>query len=106
MLDTYRINRESGDALAIESSAIGAAVRSLMSQKAWEGNAQELLDALKGHTEEDDRKDRCWPRSAKTLANEIRRITPDLRGEAIEVQFLPRQGESRRRLIHLERTRN
>jgi len=84
----YGGNRETSHEVALESSPAAQAVLSLVKAKGlWEGTATELLDRLEHNPSEAERRRSGWPRSARALSSELRRLAPNLRGSGIEVNF-------------------
>jgi len=104
-LEVYVGNREEADDLALEASAVGAAVRAFMADREpWRGTSGELLKLLNGITDEATRKLNEWPKSPKGLSGHLRRLSPNLRRTGIECRFLEREpGGQRRRLLELVR---
>ena len=103
-LDAYCGNRASANDLAIESSPVGPAILGLMhSRDDWQGTAKELLTELEDHhSDEKTIRRRDWPKSPKSMANALRRISPNLRASDVNVVFCPPQGKNNRRTIRLE----
>ncbi len=86
--NTYRANRRSADEQAIEASLFGQAMMRLSSQDDFEGNASDLLNQLNQQTPEQERKNAPdWPKSARGLSSQLRRLAPNLRRLGIEIQL-------------------
>lgn len=83
---------EAGRRLAadvVEGDPVAAAVRALMvGRSEWRGSAAELLDALTG--DDDHRRPRDWPGTARALAGRVLRAAPALRTVGVVVE----QGKS------------
>jgi len=83
---------EAGTRLAadvVEGDPVAAAVRALMSvRQEWKGSAAELLDLLE--QDDDHRRPRDWPASARALAGRLLRSAPALRAVGVAVE----QGKS------------
>jgi hypothetical protein len=73
-----------------EASSIGTAVREL-AESGFEGIATELLERLGEIAGEPTTRRKGWPKSARSLTGELRRIAPNLRAVGIEVEFLGRE---------------
>ncbi len=102
-LNAYRANRANSRELTLEASPLAAPLRLLLKDADWSGTSAELLKALEQRVDEAVVKRRDWPKTARGLSVEVRRLAPDLRKvDAIDVT-LDRTGSSR--LIHLVRVR-
>ena len=104
----YAANMASINDLAIETMAIGPAVKGLMySRNRWTGIAQELLTELCDHrSDEKTRKRQDWPKTPRALAGQLRRLAPNLRAIGINVTFHEPQGHYKRRIIVIEYLEN
>ena len=60
-MGAYASNRDSIHELALEASAVAAAVRMLADREAWKGTAAELLDTLNTIADEAAKKAKSWP---------------------------------------------
>ena len=101
-LRAYASNRADANELALEASPVAAEVQQLVTTCGkWEGTAAELLRALEVQATERTVHLRSWPRTPRGLSSAIRRLAPNLRRAGVEVEFPPRQGHDRRRLIVL-----
>ncbi|CAN5619076.1 ATP-binding protein [soil metagenome] len=98
-LAAYSSNRTNSRALTLEASPLTTPINLLMAgADEWTGTATELLAALEGKVEEVVVKRRDWPKTARLLAIELRRLAPDLRKvEQVDVIF-PRSHKSGRQL--------
>ncbi len=102
-LSAYRVNRANSRELTLEASPLAAPLRLLLKDADWSGTSAELLKALEQRVDEAVVKRRDWPKTARGLSVEVRRLAPDLRKvQGIDV-ILDRTGSSR--LIHLVRVR-
>ena len=104
-LAAYSGQRHAAYEAALEASAVGQALVALVrEQGAWEGTAAELLAALAAHAGEAATRARGWPRSARALVGELRRLAPALR--AVGITYIParRVGHDRARRLRLEPT--
>ena len=104
-LRAYSGNRELANSLAIESESIGQAVVNLIyARESWYGTASELLAELEGdNPDEKTRRRQDWPKSARQVAGQLRRLAPNLRKVGIDVTFLGPQGIKNRRVIRIEK---
>lgn len=99
-LDAYADNRAAGHAAAVEDSVVAQALVAWFGDGGpWEGTASQLLKSLTTHVGEVPARARSWPKSARALANALRRLVPNLRALGTEVRFSRDTGRSRARLI-------
>lgn len=72
----YNANREHAALRSLDASPVAQAVMSLIDQRGWwEGTYKALLDALASYRPDSE----AWPRSARGLADALRRSAPSLR---------------------------
>lgn len=105
-LTAYRANHGAAADFALEASAIGPALLSLMGENTrWIGTASQLLSELAYRCQDSSEttKRRDWPRSPSMLSNALRRLAPVLRYRGIDATFDEREGKDRTRLLRLER---
>ncbi|MDN5882177.1 MAG: hypothetical protein L0H37_07380, partial [Nitrosospira sp.] len=85
---TYIENQEQGVGDGLESSAAGMALLKLLeSRNSWNGSANDLLEALSDHVEEDVRRSKAWPKTPRGMRSVIARLTPALRSNGIGVEY-------------------
>ncbi len=109
VLDRYADNRRTAISTAIEASPVAEAVLAYMAgRESWEGTASELLAELDAAADDETRRRRermkAWPKTARGLAGELRRLAPALRALGIDMSFA-RLGHKRDRTIQFERVR-
>lgn len=97
---SYRDNRESAHAQALESCPIVPYVLTLGD---WTGQAAELLVKLDSLATDADKRLKAWPRTPRALGGMLRRLAPDLRTAGLDVTFWREQRARRRRFITLTR---
>ncbi len=85
----------------LDASPIAGPIRALVETDPWEGTARELLDKLNERVPEPDRKSRSWPKTPKALADQVRRIAPDLRAVGVNVELWRAPGGRRDRMLSL-----
>lgn len=72
----YNANREHAALRSLDASPVAQAVMSLIDQRGWwEGTYKTLLEALASYRPDSE----AWPRSARGLADALRRSAPSLR---------------------------
>jgi hypothetical protein len=103
-MSSYTGNRDLANAGAIETSAIGPALMSLVAATGmWTGTARQLLAELEGRADEMTRRRRDWPKTPRGLSGALRRLAPNLRAVEIGVLLDDRSTDrARKRLIRLE----
>jgi len=105
ILEAYKENRNHAHVLALEGSLIMPVLTEFVDghqTPEWQGTAQELLEIFNRDLASDElKRQRGWPKSPKSLSNQLRRVAPNLRAQGIHVTFLPRSG--RRRPIQIEK---
>lgn len=95
-------NRSRAIQTGIESSTVAQAVMSYMeNQSFWKGSASELLLELQPFWEEAKVHMRDIPRNGQRLADELRRLAPNLRTFGIDILLGDREGGSGKRLVKI-----
>ncbi len=98
----YQSNRDSANDLAIESSPVGQPLLDLLdANDGWEGSATSLLDELDKHASEQIRRHKSWPKNGRSLANHLKRLSPNLRNASWEVEYTR---DASRRTWSIQRT--
>ncbi|MBX5493379.1 MAG: hypothetical protein IRZ14_19685, partial [Chloroflexi bacterium] len=103
-LAAYAAVRTEADDDAIDASAIGPALRALLAKRpTWEGTAAELLAALGEIAGEPATRTPAWPKTARGVSGELRRLAPALRRAlGVGVEFGTRAPTKKaERLIHI-----
>lgn len=107
LIDAYTGNRKEASDVALESSPVAIEVYEFMQDKSeWEGATGEPLKSLNAQVDEESRRGRAWPKSAKALSNSLTRLNPNLRNAGITIRRLPSEAGTGKRLIRLERKRH
>lgn len=99
----YKGNRDDANVLAIDGSLIGKLVIDIATPGPWQGTASDLLaelDLRAGH-KPDKGRPKGWPRNAKAVSGEIKRLAPNLRRAGIEVEDWREPDRKRTRMIKL-----
>ena len=85
-MEAYDRNRAEANTLAIESQIIGPVLMMFMENlETWSGTYGQLLSELDKLAGDKVRGLEFWPKSARSLSNHLRRITPNLRAEGVGV---------------------
>jgi len=103
-LAAYTRNRGEAHSIAIENSAVGAALLALVrDQRDWTGTAGELMETLETrYADERTKQRKDWPRKPRGMAEALKRISPALRASGVIVETGERASDfDRTRLIHL-----
>jgi hypothetical protein len=104
----YSGSRADAHVLALESSAVGSKVRELIDHMGvrWEGTSSELLDILTGMLPKsangNHQAPKAWPKNARGMSSQLRRVAPHLRAIGIDVTLGEREPHTGRRLITIE----
>lgn len=96
----YAGNRGEAHEITLDASPIGRRVLALVP---WAGTARQLLLRLNNATTEEEKRDKSWPGSPKTMSDALRRIVPSLHAAGVEVTFEREGGGNRDRIISLRR---
>lgn len=76
----YQSNRDSANDLALESSPIGRPLlEHLENNDGWSGTSSELLEILRSNVLLEVTHQRGWPKDARALSGQLKRISPNLR---------------------------
>jgi hypothetical protein len=100
-LGTYAANRETATTSILEDSLVASVLHKVLESGTWTGTATELLHALELCVAEKDQRAKTWPKSARQLSGQLRRLSPSLRQAGLEVEFTGHEGRDRRRTIRL-----
>ena len=106
-MTAYQANLDMANELSLEAAPIVPVLRTFLDRQAagrWEGTATALLKELGDLADDATLRLKSWPRQGNTLGNILRRLTPNLRVEGIDVIFR-RESRSRTRIISLEKGR-
>ena len=93
----YTKNRKSAIEAGLEGSPMAGALREMMTprEERWIGTATDLLAALNERTGEGVRLSRSWPKSQRTLSNQLRRLATGLRAVGVDIIFPSHHGRSK-----------
>jgi hypothetical protein len=95
-LTTYNANRQDAIAAGLEGSPVATAIRALITnQDSFSDTSTVLLGELVRYADEQHLRLRSWPKSAKALSNQLRRLATALRAVGIEIEWPPRRGNAR-----------
>ncbi|HKF95678.1 MAG TPA: hypothetical protein VKB53_11545 [Gammaproteobacteria bacterium] len=99
----YRGNRQSAIESGLEGSPVATILREVIKPNTpFEGTATELLNTLNNRVGDRTRVPQSWPKSAKALNSQLRRLATALRTVGIKVLFKTESGSGGRRLIHIK----
>jgi hypothetical protein len=122
LLAAFRGRRKEVNDLALEASPLGALlVQIAHADGGWQGTADELRRACallaaraelpEGAPERAEQvvhraeylltKDKAWPHNPRAMRALLDRLAPHLRAEGVSVEYLPRKGHERSRLIRI-----
>jgi hypothetical protein len=103
-LEAYERNQAVAVAHVVESDPVAAAIQTLSYElgakdETFEGSATQLLTRINAITDEETRKDRSWPKSAKALGRAVARVAPALRQSGIPIKRAHRTAYTRTIII-------
>ena len=100
-LAAYQVNRESAHDVALEASLVAGPLLELLDERgAWSGTLSELLTELEDCVADQLKRQKAWPKNARSLSGHLKRLSPNLRAAGWQVTF---RREARKRLVILER---
>jgi len=107
-LTAYQENQAGANEQVLDESLVAVAMTKFMADKhEWVGTATDLLELLKGHVPEDQRKDKDqgWPKLGNGLSNKLKRLAPNLRrATRIDISIGEKSPDRKRtRLITIRR---
>jgi hypothetical protein len=106
-LNAFQSNYATADSTALEANpATQVLLRVFDSQHPighWQGTASDLLQLLEENATERERRSLAWPKSPRSLSNELRRLTPQLERAGLRIHW-GRAGKERKRIIEITRT--
>lgn len=97
-MHAYGDNRKSAIETGLEGSPMATELIVMMEKRKepWTGTATNLLKELSSHADEHTRGLRSWPKSAKGLGNQLRRLATALRAVGIAVEHNREPGTGKR----------
>lgn len=102
-LAAYRGNRESVNEVALESSPIAKHVQSLAEAGGFSGTPGDLLVQITGMATEAEKRGSNWPKNARSLSGHLKRLAPNLRAAAVEIEFARGTDRKRTRTVTITR---
>jgi hypothetical protein len=76
----YHRNRESANEVALEAAIIAQPLLELLDEKGqWSGKSSELLTALETRVTDQIKREKHWPKNARSLSGHLKRLSPNLR---------------------------
>jgi len=100
-LAAYEGNRQSANDVALEASSVARPLLELLDEQgAWSGTASELLTALEDRVTDQLKRQKVWPKNARSMSGQVKRLSPNLRAGGWQVTF---HREARQRLVIIER---
>lgn len=100
-LAAYQGNRASANDLALESSPVARPLLDIVEDGGgWSGTASELLQALETKVSEQVKRQNGWPKNARSLSGQLKRLAPNLRAAGWRIE---NERQASRRLWIIER---
>lgn len=95
-LDHYNNNRQGAHQLAIEGSDFAITLIDLCREDGgFDNTAAEVLAKVNDKATDAAKRSKYWPTTPKSASNHIRRLSPNLAANGIEVEYLPRKNNKR-----------
>ena len=101
----YRSSREEANELALEVSPVAAAMRRLLNETGglWESTCHDLLVELNKRASETTKLLKSWPKTAKGVSSQLRRVAPNFRSVGIDIEFGTQgRGKERHRFVRVQ----
>jgi hypothetical protein len=103
-IKAYMDNRKAAIEAGLEGSPVATALQAMLNQHdSWTGTATDLLRDLTSHIDERAQGLRSWPKSAKGLSSQLRRLATALRSVGIELSFDTSPGTNGKRIIGIRK---
>ena len=100
-LAAYEGNRQSANDVALEASSIARPLLELLDERgAWSGTSSDLLTELEERVTDQLKRQKVWPKNARSMSGHLKRLSPNLRAGGWQVTF---HREARQRLVIIER---
>jgi len=88
VMAAYSSNRAAANDVALDSSQVASLVIAMVREQGkWAGTATELLGVIDARADDQMRRAKWWPKSARAVAGVLRRLAPNLRVAGFEVEF-------------------
>jgi len=95
-LAAYNYNRQGAHQLAIEGSEFAITLIDVCRDDGgFNATAGDVLDKVNAKASEAAIRSKYWPTTPKACSNQIRRLSPNLAANGIEVEYLPRKNNKR-----------
>jgi hypothetical protein len=86
--EAYRDNIAAASSAALDVSVLTGPLRTLLQlANPWHGTCQALLEGLRQHLETPDKPPTGWPKNARSLSAQLRRLAPALRKAGISLEM-------------------
>ncbi len=86
-LKAYAGNRAQANIMALEGNHVAEELQKAIFPTSWTGTAAELLEELNIYVSDTVKKLKEWPKSARGISGQLRRVAPNLRKVGINVVF-------------------
>ncbi len=101
----YQAARDEIVEASLEGSPVYEALVVVMNPiSKWQGNANELLQALGNYVSQETRESDNWPKNPRGLRDWLNRLAPALRLSGLNLEFQRQPGGTRKRVIKIEKT--
>lgn len=103
-LKAFLVNRHQANAVALEASLLAGPILKLVESGVWSGTAEQLLRRLNSMAEDDTKRHRDWPQSARAMSGALKRLSPCLLPIGVRISFERANTRDRTRLITIVRS--
>jgi hypothetical protein len=105
-LATYNANRQDAITAGLEGSPVASAIRAMIADRdSFSDTPTVLLGELARYASEQHLRLRSWPKSARALSNQLKRLATTLRAVGVDIEH-DRIGKSRTRVWRIKRVGN
>jgi putative DNA primase/helicase len=95
-LAAYNYNRQAAHQLAIEGSEFAMTLIDICRDDGgFDATAGDVLDKVNAKASDTAKRSKYWPSTPKSCSNHIRRLSPNLAANGIEVEYLTRKNNKR-----------
>jgi phage/plasmid primase-like uncharacterized protein len=100
-MQAYRNNQAGAVADVVEANMLASEIQHFMIKRngeSWTGTASRLWRSLHDRLDDEQRKNRAWPKSASHLSRKLPEVTSDLRKLGIRITESPRDENNRKQI--------
>ncbi len=101
-LAAYREGVAGANDVVLEGSLLAEPLRDCVAcwgEEGWQGTASDLLHELGTRVDDETRRKKGWPKTARALSGQARRLAPTFRNVGVDITFDRASNSGRKRLI-------